>query len=122
MRKQPLGRDGGGDTRARVDSRLVQNRRRQDGRPGNYYLRIRVEPAESLSKSLRVDVPLETNERAEARARAAYVVRTILRLGRRVMGDLAVYLQQAEPCMSKRRRKRKAQHQQAGENRQLMLF
>lgn len=115
----------GEDTRARVDRRLVQNVTRKDGTPGNYYLRIRVLPQDARRKSLRVDIPMETNDRAEARARAAYVVRTLLRLGRQVMGDLACYLQAGEPTMNKRRRRRRLKRKGAAPavgDKQLMLF
>lgn len=74
----------------KLERRLHQAPRRKDGSPGMYYVRVRVPPREAWAKNVRLDIPLETNSRCEALGRAAFILRTLQRLGRRVLRDCEV--------------------------------
>lgn len=60
----------------------------KDGRPGLYYLRLRLRSGRGLYKARAYDLPLETTCYAEAERRAALLVRSFIRAGAEVMGDL----------------------------------
>lgn len=74
---------------ATLYSRIRQGHPTKAGCPGLYYLRLRLRAAGGLYKARAYDLPLETTSYPEAVRRAAFIVRSFLRAGAEVLGDVS---------------------------------
>lgn len=88
-------------------SRIRQGRSRLDGTPGRYYVRLWLRDALSAHKARAYDLPLETNSDAVAVDRAAFLVRSLMRAGAEVLGDVSDLLALSLPERPKKRRRQK---------------
>ena len=76
--------------------RLRRNPPRKDGTPGMLYLRLRMVTAAELKPDV-VELPLETADEETALIRCGFLLRTLRKLGRRIVGRLADYAEALAP-------------------------
>lgn len=79
-----------------LKKKLRRNPPRKDGTPGMLYLRLRMVTAAELKPEV-VELPLETADETTALIRCGFLLRTLRKLGRRIVGRLADYAEALAP-------------------------